>query len=160
MLQKNQGISFGGMWVFPGGKIDGSDYPKTIKQNAFPDNIHCDDIQIAAKNAAIRETQEETGLNLNTNNFIPFAHWTPPPSAPKRFATWFFAAATQSQQDIRVDGGEILNHRWINPAQALAHHQKGDIDLAPPTWLTLFYMQQYRHSTEAINALREQAIKI
>ncbi|MDG1206329.1 MAG: hypothetical protein P8N51_13255, partial [Pseudomonadales bacterium] len=26
MLQKNKNISFGGMWVFPGGKIDAEDY--------------------------------------------------------------------------------------------------------------------------------------
>ena len=27
MLRKNSKITFGGMWVFPGGKIDAADYP-------------------------------------------------------------------------------------------------------------------------------------
>ena len=53
------------MWVLPGGKIDAYDYPAD------------GDVNIAARNAAVRETQEEADLALNANGFIWFAHWTP-----------------------------------------------------------------------------------
>ena len=46
MLKKNSKIAFGGMWVFPGGRIDAEDYP--------PDG----DLDVAARNAAARETFE------------------------------------------------------------------------------------------------------
>lgn len=128
MLQKNTGIAFGGMWVFPGGKIDACDYPD------------CGDIQQAAQNAAVRETQEETGINLNPDDFVLFSHWTPPPSTPKRYSTWFFAAETDFKDKVIVDGGEILNHRWITPQEALQRHNAGDIELAPPTWITLYQL--------------------
>lgn len=125
MLQKNTGIAFGGMWVFPGGRIDEQDYPEN------------EDVLQAARNAAVRETLEETGLTLNQDDFEWFSHWTPPPSSPKRFSTWFFVAETDFKDKITVDGGEILDHRWVAPADALRHHAANEIELAPPTWITL-----------------------
>ena len=50
MLHKNSKIAFGGLWVFPGGKIDDIDYPDDRDANA------------AARNAAARETTEEAGI--------------------------------------------------------------------------------------------------
>ncbi|MBV1876185.1 MAG: NUDIX hydrolase [Pseudomonadales bacterium] len=148
MLQKNKSITFGGMWVFPGGKIDEADYPVDK------------DIEIAAKNAAIRETEEESGLKVSGDDFVLFAHWTPPASAPKRFATWFFAAAAQSDDAVTIDGGEILNHRWINPQEALDHHAAGEIDLAPPTWITLYQLSLFNTSAALLQRFQDSPIKV
>jgi len=138
MLHRTTKVQFGGMWVFPGGRIDPEDYPENR------------DITIAAKNAAVRETLEETALSVAAEEFCLFAHWTPPPSTPRRYATWFFAAATtQRDEAIDVDGHEIQDHEWILPADALAKHTAGEIDLAPPTWLTLYQLTQ-RNTTEEI----------
>ena len=127
MLQKSKGISFGGMWVFPGGKIDESD------------NDSNGDLLTAAKNAAVREAKEETGVTLNNDCFVWFSHWTPPITTPKRFSTWFFAAEIEDQI-IQVDGGEILKHKWITPREALARHEAEEIELVPPTWITLYQL--------------------
>jgi len=131
MLHKTSSVAFGGMWVFPGGRIDPEDYP--------PDG----DVDMAARRAAVRETQEEAGIDAAADEFVFFAHWTPPPSTPKRFATWFFAARAVADHQVRIDGGEIQNHAWLRPAAALARHAGGEIDLAPPTWVTLHQLSRY-----------------
>ncbi|MCE2460309.1 MAG: NUDIX hydrolase [Pseudomonadales bacterium] len=131
MLRKNSKIAFGGMWVFPGGRIDPEDYPAD------------GDRDTAARNAAAREAEEEAGVTLDSTEFIWFAHWTPPASTPVRFATWFFAARA-SDEAIDIDGGEIEDHRWIRPADALAKHAGGEIDLVPPTWVTLHHLSLYQ----------------
>ena len=143
MLRKNSKIAFGGMWVFPGGRIDPEDYP--------PDG----DRDAAARNAAAREAAEEAGVTLDANEFIWFAHWTPPPSTPVRFATWFFAARA-SDEAIDIDGGEIEDHRWIRPADALAKHAEGEIDLVPPTWVTLHHLSLYQPVDALLAALGSQ----
>ena len=130
MLHKASQIAFGGMWVFPGGKIDAADYTTEV------------DVDGAALTAAVRETQEEAGLVLNPEGFVWFAHWTPPPSTPKRFATWFFVARAE-EHGVTIDGGEIQNHQWLEPATALARHAVGEIDLAPPTWVTLHQLARF-----------------
>ncbi|MDB9866545.1 NUDIX hydrolase [Pseudomonadales bacterium] len=138
MLRKNSKIAFGGMWVFPGGRIDPEDYPAD------------GDVDIAARNAAARETMEEAGLTATADDFVLFAHWTPPATTPKRFATWFFATRTLIDEPIQIDGGEILDHLWINPADALAKHKAGEIDLAPPTWITLYQLALHGSGQEII----------
>ena len=127
MLRKNSKIAFGGMWVFPGGRIDAEDYPAD------------GDKERAARNAAAREACEEAGVNVDPSAFVWFAHWTPPPTTPVRFATWFFAARAGAEA-VRIDDGEIKAHQWIRPADALARHKDGDIDLVPPTWVTLHHL--------------------
>lgn len=137
MLRKNSRIAFGGMWVFPGGRIDPDDYPGEGDPNS-QEYRHA-----GARKAAAREAREEAGLDLDADEFVWFSHWTPPPDVPARFATWFFAARAQAQA-VNVDGGEIEAHRWIRPAEALMKHAAGEIDLVAPTWVTLYHLS--RHS--------------
>ena len=49
MLHKTSKIAFGGMWVFPGGRVDPEDHPED------------GDIDQAARNAAARETDLKGG---------------------------------------------------------------------------------------------------
>ncbi|HBD13425.1 MAG TPA: NUDIX hydrolase [Porticoccaceae bacterium] len=138
MLRKNKDIGFGGMWVFPGGRIDDADYGDS------------DDRTAAARRAAAREANEEAGVDLDPEDFIWFSHWTPPPITPKRFTTWFFAAHMPYGQEIVIDGGEIHDHRWINPAEAIELHSARQIDFVPPTWVTLHYLASRASSTELL----------
>ena len=147
MLKKNSKITFGGMWVFPGGKIDAEDYPIS------------GDVDRAARVAAARETQEEAGLSVSAEEFVQIAHWTPPPGPQKRFATWFFAAQISGDEDIAIDDGEIKAHAWIRPQDALAKHAEGEIDLVPPTWITLYHLSKYSPGSEVLNHFRQHGYK-
>ncbi|MDA0273561.1 MAG: NUDIX hydrolase, partial [Proteobacteria bacterium] len=98
----------------------------------------------------------EAGIRIPTDQFIWFAHWTPPASTARRFATWFFLTHTDDDHEIIVDGGEIQNHQWINPSEALQQHAKGEIDLAPPTWVSLYHLSRFDTIDQALNKLKEQ----
>ena len=135
MLRRDSKLAFaGGMWVFPGGRIDPGD---------FPDGDESDEeaLAIAERNAAVREAEEEAGLVLVADALVPFAHWTPPPEAPKRFSTQFFVAPAPPGE-ITIDDGEIRDHMWVAPAEALARRDALEIELAPPTWVTLYTLAQ------------------
>ena len=103
MLRKTKGQAFGGLWVFPGGRVEDGD--GTGLDGARP--------------AAVREAEEETGLVLDAADLVPFAHWNPPVEAPRRYATWFFLGGLpEGAADVVVDGGEIGDHVWTTPAAA------------------------------------------
>lgn len=127
MLRRNEKIAFhGGAWVFPGGRVD--DIDGTHGANA--------ELEVA-KRAAVRETLEETGLDVSFEAMLPFAHWTTPVQLPKRFATWFFAAPARGNVDVRIDNSEIIDYRWLTPAAALDMHKQGELELPAPTFITL-----------------------
>ncbi|MEP5763995.1 MAG: NUDIX hydrolase [Halieaceae bacterium] len=126
----------GGMWVFPGGRVDPED--------------HSDDTDDygAALNAAIRETREEAGLEIAADHLYYTSHWTTPEGAKKRFATWFFVGVLEQDQEVVVDGGEISHHRWVTPADALAEQASGELRLMPPTYITLLELSNFSDCRE------------
>jgi hypothetical protein len=53
-----------------------------------------------------------------------------------------------------VDQGEILDHAWMSPAEALARRDAKEIELAPPTFVSLFELVRWSSVDEAMSAVR------
>ena len=131
LVQRSREVKhMGGMWVFPGGKVDETDY-----------SGNSDDYS-AAVNAAIRETREEAGLEVHADQLTYLSHWTTPEGAKRRFATWFFVAILREHQEVQVDGGEIARHRWVKPTSALDESASAEhgMRLMPPTYVSLVHI--------------------
>jgi 8-oxo-dGTP pyrophosphatase MutT (NUDIX family) len=66
LLQRNQKLSFGGYYAFPGGKIETQDrLEKYVEKGIFPPDVGYHDFDKRA--AAIRETFEECSILLTDN---------------------------------------------------------------------------------------------
>jgi 8-oxo-dGTP pyrophosphatase MutT (NUDIX family) len=137
MLRRNSKLAFGGMWVFPGGRVDEADHAEAS------------DAYEAARCAAVREAHEESSLVIAAEDLVPISHWTPPVQTPKRFATWFFLAPAPAGA-VTIDDGEIHEHRWLRPADALVQRDAGEIELAPPTFVTLHRLAPSTSVAEAL----------
>ncbi|HJP16390.1 MAG TPA: NUDIX domain-containing protein [Acidimicrobiales bacterium] len=146
MLRKNSKIAFGGMWVFPGGRVDDED-------EVIGDKGDLDELATASK-AAVREAEEEADISIDPDSLVWFSHWVPPPIVPKRFSTFFFAtkALDGDKGNVVIDNGEITDHAWMQPSIALQKRDNADIELAPPTWISLTLLSSF-HSVH--NALEE-----
>lgn len=142
LLRRAAGLSFaGGMWVWPGGRIDPED------------RADATDLEHAARRAAVREAAEEASLAVAEGDLVWFSHWTPPAVNLKRFRTFFFAAVVEGLEAIVVDGGEMLEHRWVTPSEALELHTVGEIALSPPTFITLATLVEFSGAEQAHAAL-------
>jgi 8-oxo-dGTP pyrophosphatase MutT (NUDIX family) len=139
LLQRGDTRVFGGMWVFPGGRVDPEDFP--------PEDPN--DLPSATRAAAVRESAEEVGLVVDPAGLVPLSHWLPPPIAPKRYSTWFFLAPAPAGTVV-VDGGEIMHHEWLTPPAVLQRHATGEIALAPPTWVTLHQLGEHASVADAL----------
>jgi 8-oxo-dGTP pyrophosphatase MutT (NUDIX family) len=137
MLRRNSKLAFGGMWDFPGGRVEEADHDDTHDEFA------------AARRAAVREAEEESGLVVPVDTLVAVSHWTPPPVTPKRFSTWFFVAPAPDGA-VTIDDGEIHEHMWVSPQGALDQRDAGTIELAPPTWVTLHTLAQAADTADAI----------
>lgn len=140
LVQRNTALRhMGGEWVFPGGRVDEADYPADR------------DPEGAARQAAVRETQEETGLEITADQLLLLSRWTTPEGVKRRFATWFFLAEVDADAEVQVDGGEIAAHRWATPAEVVAevHDPEHPMRLYPPTWVTVLDLCDYVNCEEA-----------
>ena len=143
LVRRNTQLSFhGGAWVFPGGRIDPEDY-------AAAGDAH--DIVAAGRHAAVREAWEEASITVAHADLRLFSRWVTPEQAPKRFDTLFFLARAGSER-VRVDGGEIHEHRWLRPEDALGLRQPGTFDLPPPTFVTLCQLAEHRTIADVLAA--------
>ena len=144
MLRRDSKLAFaGGMWVFPGGRVDVEDYP--------PDRPG--DVEAAVLTAAVREAHEESGLEVERDSLVAFSHWTPPAVAIKRYATWFFLAPAPSGAVV-IDDGEIRDHFWARPADVIRRRDEGELELAPPTWVSLDVLRRSPDVASALAAAR------
>ncbi len=145
MLQRSANADFiAGSWVFPGGKVE----EEELQQ-------HDGDVLRAARASAVRETMEEAGLQLQDDELLFFSRWTAPVEAPKRYDTWFFIAAAPTGA-VQVDGMEIDTHLWATPATALQRQQAGELQLMPPTCVSLAWLAQHNDCANALLAARAQ----
>lgn len=175
MVRRTPRAVFGpGHWVFPGGRVDAADAVDTHLLSGLSDETAS---EIGDRDpgafwvAAIRETFEETGILLATDDRsawvasaaagtfrhrllagAPFAslitgaglrlaadhlhyvaQWITPPGPPRRFDTHFFIGGTPPDHDVSHDAAEVVDTRWVRPAEALAEHAAGSFMMMTPT---------------------------
>jgi 8-oxo-dGTP pyrophosphatase MutT (NUDIX family) len=146
LLRRSSQGAFAGAWVFPGGRIEAGDWA--------PDPS---DVTAAACHAAAREAREETALVVDPASMVWFAHWVPDIlGARRRYATWFFVAPAPPGA-VQVDGTEIHEARWITPGAAQAGRDAGEIELVPPTWMTLHYLAGFATTAALLQAVRARS---
>lgn len=124
MLRRNRQLkSFGGAWVFPGGRVDDADAPGKDETER-------------AKAAAIRETMEETSLDIQGVDMATLSCWIPPVQEKRRFSTWFFVVRAPNMA-VQIDQGEIHDYRWVCPRELVAQIPSPELMIVPPTYVSL-----------------------
>lgn len=155
----------GGVYVFPGGKLDAAD------RTGLPESLSCEqrhaalaepdlDTATALYRAAVRETFEECGLRLDPASLWPWSRWITPrqPSVTnKRFDTRFFVAPAPAGQHAVHDNHEATEAVWLAPAEGLRRYWEGDIDLAPPQIMSLSELHRLRTVQQALALARGRA---
>ncbi|MGO1973515.1 MAG: NUDIX hydrolase [Propionibacteriaceae bacterium] len=144
LLRRHERMAFAaGMTVFPGGKVDP------------PDHDHPHGPLVAA---GVRETREETSVELDADTLLPWAQWITPEPEPLRYDTHFFVALMPSGQRAADVSGEADLAWWSTPAAALAGWQDGRVRLMPPTASILLELADCARWTDVLDATTDRRI--
>ncbi|MBI2763818.1 MAG: NUDIX hydrolase [Chloroflexi bacterium] len=131
--------------VFPGGRLDPSD---RMANHPLARGLTARDAAarlggtlapaaaLAHFVAAVRETLEETGIEVAARSLVPLSRWVTPASLVRRFDVRFFAAGVPADTDIRAPSSEVAASRWLTPADALAEARDGRLAMLLPTLVT------------------------
>ena len=143
LLKRNPNArNMAAIWMFPGGKVDEDD-----QGTSELDRV---------KTAAVRELKEEADVLLPVAALTHFSHWLTPAGMKRRFATWFFVAELPAGAAVSVDGEEMVEARWVRPADAVAEHQAGKLRLPPPTVVSLIDLSRHQSGDAAVAAARRR----
>jgi 8-oxo-dGTP pyrophosphatase MutT (NUDIX family) len=144
LVRRNPEARFmGGAWVFPGGAVDRSE----------------GDGQDPLRAAAIRELSEEAGIAISDREqLVPFARWITPAQVKIRFDTWFYLAPAPVGAQATVDGSEIVDARWYQPAVALEESRHGELFLVFPTIKQLEQLSSFASADELIAHARGRQV--
>jgi 8-oxo-dGTP pyrophosphatase MutT (NUDIX family) len=138
--------------VFPGGRVDPLDAePERLARAGLsaataalsmgiglePDDDLSPTAALAHHLAAVRETAEETGIEIAAAHLVSMSRWVTPPSMARRFDARFFATFVPPGTDVLAGSGEVAEALWLTPAAALAATAAGRLDLWQPTFVTL-----------------------
>jgi len=145
LLKRTESAKFmPGVWVFPGGAVDGCDGEGEDSYRA----------------CALRELEEEAGIALPAGEeLVLFSRWITPEVVSRRFDAWFFLALAPAHTPPKADGIETTEAGWFEPRAALNAQEAGDLSLAFPTVKQLESLLPYRTSTEAIEAHRRLTVE-
>jgi hypothetical protein len=55
---------------------------------------------------------------------------------------------------VAIDGHEISDHEWLSAAEVLLRRDAGAMELAPPTWVTLFTLANHASVDDLLDAFR------
>jgi 8-oxo-dGTP pyrophosphatase MutT (NUDIX family) len=106
-----------------------------------------DQLALLDGSLSLGELLSRRGLALRADLLTPWARWITPEVSPRRFDTWFFAAALPPGQlaDLAAAGpGESESGTWWRPTAALEAARAGQITLLPPTAVTLAELAAYQ----------------
>lgn len=133
MCRRSDAASFmPGVWVFPGGAIDGNETP-----------AEC----------AARELEEETGVDLGADpQLIAWSRWITPEVVPVRFDTHFLVGLAPPHSSPKPDEAEISAVAWWEPKAALDAHAEGELSLVFPTIKTLETLLRFSNADEVMAA--------
>jgi 8-oxo-dGTP pyrophosphatase MutT (NUDIX family) len=133
----------GGVWVFPGGAVDG----------------HEGDGDRAHRAAAVRELCEEAAIDVgDPAELVKFSRWITPAEVQIRFDTHFFLALLPQGQEPRIDGEECVDLGWFTPSGALEAYRGGSIELVFPTIKHLEQLGEFSSVDELISHAREREV--
>jgi 8-oxo-dGTP pyrophosphatase MutT (NUDIX family) len=144
LVQRNPEARFmPGVWVFPGGAVDPED----------------GEGEAAHRAAAVRELEEEAGIELPAEDLVAYSRWITPKVVPIRFDTRFYLGLAPAHSPPEPDGSETVDAGWFEPRKALDSHHAGELALVFPTIKHLESLVGFADAEEALDAARRREVK-
>lgn len=169
MVHRNSKGFFGGLAVFPGGRVDDIDVPAGLS--------HDDDL--SHRNAALREFAEETGILITptgtvtvpgikdrafyewleecghhpgVDGLVLVSRWVTPEIAPRRFDARFYVTVCDDPPEVEIDATELIGHEWLAPGDALDRQERGVWSMMRPTIAHLRWLRRWASVEEAMRS--------
>lgn len=98
----------------------------------------------------------ENGVSLDLAAMSEVARFITPLGPPRRFDTRFFVARAPAGQTARHDEEEVVEHRWIEPAEAIERFRNDELPMMSVTHRMISCLARYGTVEELVAAANER----
>lgn len=156
MVRRTSMAFAGGMVAFPGGGVSAED---VLEGESWAARLGVTPVEAGAVVAcARRELEEETGVRVE--ELGAWDAWTTPVFEPRRYRTWFFAAALPEGQDAEELSTESSSVEWVTPHEAMRRADAGEWMMLPPTYCSMLRLATFETVADVMAATREAAVEM
>lgn len=96
------------------------------------------------------------GLSLDLSDVNEVARFITPMGPPRRFDTRFFVAQAPENQTARHDEEEVVQHRWVDPAEAIRKWRRQEFPLMSVTHRMLACLARFDSADAVMAAAAER----
>jgi 8-oxo-dGTP pyrophosphatase MutT (NUDIX family) len=114
--------------------------------------------ELLQRRGSLAETLDSHDWVLRADLLRPWSNWITPEVEPRRYDARFFAAALPAGQHADAGTTEVTEAGWYRPVDALAAWKAGEIELLPPTWVTLEQLAEAADTAAVLAAGERRAI--
>jgi len=107
--------------------------------------------QINDRSLGFVEMMERENLRLDMRGLEYIAHWVTPVGPPRRYDTRFFVALAPTNQVATHDAGETVADQWVRPVDALAAHERGELEMIFPTIKNLQNIAHFNTASDVMS---------
>ncbi|MEU3982481.1 NUDIX hydrolase [Streptomyces sp. NPDC026672] len=126
--------------------------PDSVVDDTTGADWEADRAALVARDFSFAQFLDRRGLVLRSDLLGAWTRWITPEFESRRYDTWFFVAALPRGQRTRNASTEADRTVWIEPREAAAGYDKGELLMMPPTIATLRQLIPYATAAEALEA--------
>ncbi len=129
--------------------IDGDDIVR-FDDPAMADRFNTARHQVHDGSLSLAELCRAEGLRLIVDQMHLVDHWVTPLGERRRFDTRFFLTRAPDAQEPLHDDNETIASLWVRPADALRMWHDGEIQMFPPTAVSLQFLEPCATADDAM----------
>ncbi|GAB3988394.1 NUDIX hydrolase [Nocardioides marmoraquaticus] len=109
---------------------------------------------------AFSDFLQQRGLVLRTDLLAAFRGWLTPEFEPRRYRTWFFAAALPQGQRTGDPSRESDRVAWVPARRAVEQAEAGEAAMLPPTYQSCLEVAQHPTPEAVLAAAADRTVEM
>jgi len=119
-----------------------------------------DRVALEGRELSFSEFLQRRGLVLRSDLLVPWSAWLTPIFEPRRYRTWFFAAALPEGQRTRDVSSESSSVVWMAAEAAAAQVEARELMMLPPTYLTCLQVAAFDSPSGLVAGARDRSVQM
>lgn len=119
-----------------------------------------DRVALEGREFSFSEFLQRRGLVLRSDLLVPWSAWLTPIFEPRRYRTWFFAAALPEGQRTRDVSSESSSVVWMGVEEVAQQVEEKQMMMLPPTYFSCLQIARFDSPASVVAGARDRHVSM